>query len=142
MKILRFFTSVYFGLFFAAVALSLLVWYLGPLIGTEQSRPLAGLTPRLLIVGFFILLFGGIGLTIFLLRRRREKEMTEEIAESVDMGDDVATGDTLFEVTDVFGGAKTEVTAESGGVFWRSRRLPQVATGEYVCSVGTDVDEY
>jgi len=59
-----------------------------------------------------------------------------------DLGQRVSRGDTLFEVTDVFGGVKETVTADSSGVFWRSRRLPQVATGEYVCSVGTDVDSY
>jgi hypothetical protein len=59
-----------------------------------------------------------------------------------DLGDVVEPGDTLFEVTDPFGQLKSEVTADDGGVFWRSRRLPQVATGEYVCSVGTDVDEF
>ncbi|RBI63003.1 deacylase [halophilic archaeon] len=59
-----------------------------------------------------------------------------------DLGDAVEPGDVLFEVTDVFGTLKAEVTADQRGVFWRTRRLPQVATGEYVCSVGTDVDEY
>jgi predicted deacylase len=59
-----------------------------------------------------------------------------------DLGDRVSSGDVLFEVTDVFGQQKAEVTADSPGIFWRSRRLPHVATGEYVCSVGTDVDSY
>ncbi|PSP84710.1 deacylase [Halobacteriales archaeon QS_1_68_17] len=59
-----------------------------------------------------------------------------------DLGERVARGDTLFEVTDVFGEPKARVEADSTGVFWRTRRLPQVATGEYVCSVGTDVDSY
>ncbi len=59
-----------------------------------------------------------------------------------DLGDRVARGETLFEVTDVFGEPKAEITADSSGVFWRARRLPQVATGEYVCSVGTNVDTY
>ncbi|WP_433628564.1 succinylglutamate desuccinylase/aspartoacylase family protein [Halomicrococcus sp. NG-SE-24] len=59
-----------------------------------------------------------------------------------DLGDAVEPGDVLFEVTDVFGTLKAEVTADQRGIFWRARRLPQVATGEYVCSVGTDVDEY
>ena len=59
-----------------------------------------------------------------------------------DLGDRVSPSTTLFEVTDVFGEPKAEVTADTGGVFWRTRRLPQVATGEYVCSVGTDVDTY
>ena len=57
-----------------------------------------------------------------------------------DLGDRVEHGDRLFRVTDVFGSVKAETTAEADGVFWRTRRLPQVATGEYVCSVGTDVD--
>jgi hypothetical protein len=60
----------------------------------------------------------------------------------VDLGERVEAGDVLFEVTDVFGGVKARVTADDPGVFWRTRRLPHVATGEYVCSVGTDVDEY
>ncbi|WP_232686685.1 succinylglutamate desuccinylase/aspartoacylase family protein [Halobacterium zhouii] len=57
-----------------------------------------------------------------------------------DLGDWVEAGDTLFEVTDVFGTLKATVTADDDGIFWRTRRKPQVATGEYVCSVGTDVD--
>ncbi|MFB6217739.1 MAG: succinylglutamate desuccinylase/aspartoacylase family protein [Halobacteriaceae archaeon] len=59
-----------------------------------------------------------------------------------DLGDRVSAGDELFAVTDVFGERKATVTADTPGVFWRTPRLPQVATGEYVCSVGTDVDEY
>ncbi|PSQ44738.1 deacylase [Halobacteriales archaeon SW_7_68_16] len=57
------------------------------------------------------------------------------------LGDRVRAGDRLFTLTDAFGTRKAEVTADSDGVFWRSRRLPQAATGEYVCSVGTDLDE-
>ncbi|MFB6119206.1 succinylglutamate desuccinylase/aspartoacylase family protein [Halosegnis sp.] len=59
-----------------------------------------------------------------------------------ELGDEVTRGDTLFEVTTPFGNVKETVTADGSGLFWRSRRLPQVATGEYVCSVGTDIDQY
>jgi predicted deacylase len=59
-----------------------------------------------------------------------------------ELEDRIERGDPLFDVTDPFGRAKSTVTADSPGVFWRARRLPQVATGEYVCSVGTDVDSY
>jgi len=59
-----------------------------------------------------------------------------------DLGERVDRGETLFTVTDVFGTVKERVTADSTGIFWRTRRLPQVATGEYVCSVGTDIDSY
>ncbi len=61
---------------------------------------------------------------------------------SVGLGDRVTRGDVIFEVTDVFGEVKASVAAESGGIFWRSRRYPHVASGEYVCSIGTDIDEY
>ncbi|WP_459193443.1 succinylglutamate desuccinylase/aspartoacylase family protein [Halosimplex sp. J119] len=64
------------------------------------------------------------------------------VSRRVDLGERVARGDVLFEITDAFGTVKETVTADSSGVFWRARRLPQVATGEYVCSVGTDVDSY
>ncbi len=59
-----------------------------------------------------------------------------------DLGDRVSRNDLLFEVTDVFGHTKAEITADSSGIFWRARRLPQVATGEYVCSVGTQLDTF
>ena len=59
-----------------------------------------------------------------------------------DLGEKVKRGETLFEITDPFGRVKETVTANSNGILWRHRRLPQVATGEYVCSVGTDIDEY
>jgi predicted deacylase len=58
------------------------------------------------------------------------------------LGDRVSADETLFEVTDPFGGLKARITADNNGIFWRSRRLPQVATGEYVCSVGKNVDTY
>lgn len=61
---------------------------------------------------------------------------------AVDLGDRVERNDRLYEITDVFGTVKDEVVADRGGIFWRARRLPHVATGEYVCSIGTDVDEY
>ncbi len=59
-----------------------------------------------------------------------------------ELGDSVTPGTTLFTVTDVFGTVKAEVTADTSGIFWRTRRRPPVASGEYVCSVGTDVDSY
>jgi predicted deacylase len=60
----------------------------------------------------------------------------------VELGERVSRNTTLFTITDVFGQTKATVTADSEGIFWRTRRLPQVATGEYVCSVGTDIDSY
>jgi len=60
----------------------------------------------------------------------------------VDLGARVSSGEPIFEVTDPFGQSKATIEADSDGIFWRSRRLPQVAAGEYVCSVGTNLDSY
>ncbi|APX97049.1 succinylglutamate desuccinylase/aspartoacylase family protein [Natronorubrum daqingense] len=64
------------------------------------------------------------------------------ISFQVELGERVQRGETLFEVTTPFGEPKTTVSADSDGILWRTRRLPQVATGEYVCSVATDIDEH
>jgi hypothetical protein len=56
------------------------------------------------------------------------------------LGTEVTAGQTLFKITDPFGHVKSSVAATSDGILWRLRRLPQVATGEYVCSVATEVD--
>lgn len=56
------------------------------------------------------------------------------------LGDRVDDGDPMFDVLSPFGEVEATVTADSEGIFWRTRRLPQVATGEYVCSLGTELD--
>ncbi|MEF8855685.1 MAG: succinylglutamate desuccinylase/aspartoacylase family protein [Haloarculaceae archaeon] len=60
----------------------------------------------------------------------------------VALGERVTESDRLFTVSTVFGDVSGSVTADTDGVFWRCRRLPSVATGEYVCSLGTELDEY
>ncbi len=59
-----------------------------------------------------------------------------------DLGERVSRGETVFTIRTVFGTIKAEVTANGNGIFWRARRLPQVATGEYVCSIATGIDTY
>jgi predicted deacylase len=59
---------------------------------------------------------------------------------AVELRERVEAGQELFRVRGVFGEGKATVTADSEGIFWRSRRLPQVASGEYVCSIGTNLD--
>ncbi len=59
-----------------------------------------------------------------------------------ELGERVAPGDDLFEVMSVFGEHKHTVKANEEGILWRSRRLPQVASGEYVCTLGANLDTY
>lgn len=58
----------------------------------------------------------------------------------VDLYDNVEPGDVLFDVTTPFGERRQRVESSVSGVVWRLRRLPMVATGEYVMSIGTDVE--
>ena len=58
------------------------------------------------------------------------------------LGDRVDAGDPLFRIHTVFGRERAVVTTDESGILWRTRRLPQVASGEYVCTIGTKVDEY
>jgi len=58
----------------------------------------------------------------------------------VDLYDRVEEGDTLFGVTGVFGEERWVAESPAEGIVWRTRRLPMVATGEYVMSVATGVE--
>ena len=60
----------------------------------------------------------------------------------VELSDRVRKGDPLFGVTDVFGETKERVESSVNGIVWRTRRLPMVATGEYVMSVATGVERF
>lgn len=55
------------------------------------------------------------------------------------LGDSLESGDRIFTIMDVFGTENSTVTADGDGILWRTRRLPQVATG-YICSRGTSID--
>lgn len=58
-----------------------------------------------------------------------------------DLYREVEEGDDLFSVTDVFGNHKETVESPAEGVVWRTRRLPMVASGEYVLSVASEIEE-
>jgi type VI secretion system protein ImpL len=108
MKVLRFFTTIYFVLFFTAVVLSLVAWYFGPLVG------LTTVLLRLFVIGITAMVFALIALTILLIRGRREKEMTEEIAESVDPGEEMVSGE-ISELRDKLKTAMTELRKSKNG---------------------------
>lgn len=86
--VLRFFTSAYFVIFTVTLILSLCFWFFSPWIGTETWQPFAGFLWRGVVVGvmWFIAL---LWILILAIRRsRRDKELAEEIVESVAEGAD------------------------------------------------------
>lgn len=94
-----------------SIALSVGVWFLGPLIGNDDWAPLAGSVARIVCIvtiWFFALL---IILFILLRRAKKSKAMEEDIVESaavdVDMGDEVIKA----ELGDMKDKLKTAMTA-------------------------------
>lgn len=115
-RIFRFiFSSIYTILFVVAVALSFCVWYLAPFIGGETWRPFDGTTSRIVFISCIWLFFIGLMLFIFLRRRRRDKAMTEEIAEQIDTSADDVTSEELGELRDKLKTAMAELRKSKNG---------------------------
>ncbi len=108
LRLLRYvFLSIYTVLFFTATALSLCLYFFGPLIGSDEWRPLAGVGTRLIWCGVIYSVFLIIALIIFFVRRRRDKKLTEEITESVSDGGDMIDS----EIAELRGKLKTAMAA-------------------------------
>ncbi|GGE53919.1 type VI secretion system membrane subunit TssM [Actibacterium pelagium] len=101
--ILPLFRSIYTALIFMAAIFSCLIWFFGSFVGSDTWRPFDGATNRWIAIGVLWFITLAILLTIFLIRRKREKAMTEEIVESVDTSDDMIAN----EVKELRGKLKT-----------------------------------
>lgn len=93
--LIRMFRSAVFMTLLLGVIFSLLIFFIGPFLGFGAWRPFDTLTGRLIAIGIvwgIILLFL---LIRFLVRRRRERKMTEEIveAEEADPEEDYVKGE-------------------------------------------------
>jgi len=118
---------------------------LGGAVGFSEASVQKGVDGVFNVLRFYDFLDGSVSTT----RQTRAKRFDQYGAPvgglvdyRVDLGARVSSGEPIFEVTDPFGQSKATIEADSDGIFWRSRRLPQVAAGEYVCSVGTNLDSY
>jgi type VI secretion system protein ImpL len=109
------FRSVYFVLFFTALTLSVAIWYLAPFIGGETWRPFDSSFSRIVFISGIWFFFIGIALFVFLRRRRREKAMTDEIAEQVDASNDDITGGEIDELRDKLKTAMAELRKSGNG---------------------------
>ncbi|MVO18681.1 type VI secretion system membrane subunit TssM [Parasedimentitalea huanghaiensis] len=109
------FKSIYSLLLIFAAVLSACVWYFAPLIGGETWRPFdtekARIITIVLIWIFFLLLIG----FIFWRRRRKDREMTDEIAESVDTSEDDMLAEEIGELRGKFKLAMVELRKSKNG---------------------------
>ena len=87
--ILPLFRSIYFVLFFTAAVLVGSLFYFGPVLGWGDWRPLDSIRVQLIWAAAITVVFLLTGLTIFLIRRRRDRQMTEEITEAATDGGDL-----------------------------------------------------
>jgi type VI secretion system protein ImpL len=109
------FKSIYSLLLIFAAVLSACVWFFGPFLGGEEWRPFDSMTSRIvtmsLIWVFFLLLIG----FIFWRRRRKDREMSDEIAESLDSGEDDFLAEEIGELRGKFKQAMVELRKSKNG---------------------------
>ncbi|MES2967741.1 MAG: type VI secretion system membrane subunit TssM [Pseudomonadota bacterium] len=84
-RILRIFGGTFGSIILVSLVLSVCLFYFGPMLGTDEWRPLDSYWQRGIVIGclwgFSLFLIG----LIFFLRRRRDRKMTQDIVGSVDM---------------------------------------------------------
>ena len=73
---------------FVAIAFGLLVWFAGPFLPLGESTPYASVLSRLITIAIIMLLALTTILLIIMRRAKREKQMAEDIVESVDDAED------------------------------------------------------
>jgi len=113
--ILPLFRSIYTILILLAAALSACIWYFAPFIGSDTWRPFDSMSSRLIAIGVLWVLTLLTLLLIALIRARRDRQMTEEIAEAVDTAEDDVIGEELVELKGKFKTALTELRKSKNG---------------------------
>lgn len=73
---------------FVSVALSALVWFLGPFVGFGESHPLESVLSRIVTIALILFLSVSIVLLIILRQTKREKRMEDDIVESIEYRSD------------------------------------------------------
>lgn len=109
------FRSIYTILLIVATVLSVVIWYLFPLIGGETWRPFDGVTSRIVTISMMWVFFLALMIFIFWRRRRRDRKMTEDIAETVDTSEDDVIGEEIGELRGKFKTAMAELRKSKNG---------------------------
>ncbi|MFD2853843.1 type VI secretion system membrane subunit TssM [Seohaeicola zhoushanensis] len=97
------------------MALSLAVWFLGPLIGSDEWHPFAGLIARIVTICIVWLIFLLIMLLVLWLRWRKNRKMTEEIVEATETSDDDVISEEIGELRSKFKLAIAELKKSKNG---------------------------
>lgn len=109
------FKSIYTVLIIVAAILSACIWFFAPWIGGETWRPFDSITSRVVTISILWFLFLSLIIFIFWRRRRRDKKMTEDIAETVDTPEDDIIGEEIGELRGKFKTAMAELRKSKNG---------------------------
>ncbi len=96
---------------FIAIAFSIALWFMGPLLGFGEFYPFASVISRIIGIGVILLLSLSIILLIVIRRSRRDKAMEEDIVESVDEDADEEDEIVKAELSELKGKLKQAMTA-------------------------------
>ncbi|KUP91561.1 type VI secretion system membrane subunit TssM [Tritonibacter horizontis] len=113
--IIPLFRSIYTILLLLAVVLSVCIWYFAPFIGSDSWRPFDSVTSRVITIAILWVLTLLTLLLIALLRARRDRKMTDEMADAVDTVEDDVIGEELVELKGKFKTALTELRKSKNG---------------------------
>jgi type VI secretion system protein ImpL len=109
------FRSIYTILLIVASVLSVVIWYLFPLIGGETWRPFDSINSRIITISVVWVFFLALMIFIFWRRRRRDRKLTEDIAETVDTSEDDVIGEEIGELRGKFKTAMAELRKSKNG---------------------------
>ncbi|AZV81008.1 type VI secretion system membrane subunit TssM (plasmid) [Parasedimentitalea marina] len=109
------FKSIYSLLLIFAAVLSACVWYFGPFIGGEEWRPFDSMTARIVTISIIWVFFLLLIIFIFWRRRRKDRAMTDEMAETVDTSEDDFLAEEIGELRGKFKQAMVELRKSKNG---------------------------
>jgi len=109
------FKSIYSLMIIFAVALSACVWFFAPFIGGEEWRPFDSVTSRVVTISLIWVFFLGLIIFIFWRRRRKDRAMSDEIAEAVDTSEDDVLAEEIGELRGKFKQAMIELRKSKNG---------------------------
>lgn len=100
-KVIEFFTNKIVISFIGLVALSILVWFAGPVIkfGDANSAPLESTTARLIVILILVALWGLNNLRIQLMNKKYNNELLDDLGDNQEsLGTDMASGQSADEM--------------------------------------------
>ena len=102
-KIIQFFTNPVVISLIGIIALSIIIWFLGPYIkfGESNSAPLASEVSRLIVIIILLVLWGLNNLRVQLKNKKNNKDLVQDLEQSDDVGADFGSDQSIEELNQI-----------------------------------------